>query len=319
MQDSSIAIAPNEFEISGPARSNSQGYTSAIKRYDMLEEEQEQQLARRWQEMGDRAAADALVTSHLRLAASVARRYKRYGLPLGDITSEASLGLVLAALRFRPDRGSRFSTYALWWIKASIHDYILRSWSLVKIGTTAAQKKLFFRLRREMTRLASGTTDLSPLTAEVIAQRLTVNATDVIEMDRRLRGDLSLNSPVNDGEGSTEWQDLLVDQSSNAEMILAEHDERAQRAGALQAALDLLTKRERRIFEARRLTENPPTLEELARELSISSERVRQIEISAFAKVRSAAMKCLKAENLAPRYRRWPALPVPEEVLACLP
>ncbi|MGY4368476.1 RNA polymerase sigma-32 factor [Bradyrhizobium sp. LB1.3] len=317
MQDSSTAIAPNEFEINGAARSNSHGYTSAIKRYDLLEEEQEQQLARRWLELGDRAAADALVTSHLRLAASVAWRYKRYGLPLADITSEANLGLVLAALRFRPGRGSRFSTYALWWIKASIHDYILRSWSLVKIGTTAAQKKLFFRLRREMNRLASGTTELSPLTAEVIAQRLTVNATDVIEMDRRLRGDLSLNSPVNDGEGSAEWQDLLVDHSSNAELILAEHDESARQVGALQAALDLLTKRERRIFEARRLTENPPTLEELARELSISSERVRQIEASAFTKVRSAARICFKAENPAPSYRPRPALRVAEGVLAC--
>jgi RNA polymerase sigma-32 factor len=317
MQDSSIAIGPNECEINGIACSNSHSYTSAIQRYDLLEEEREQQLARRWQELGDRAAVDVLVTSHLRLAASVARRYKRYGLPLADITSEANLGLVLAALRFRPDRGSRFSTYALWWIKASIHDYILRSWSLVKIGTTAAQKKLFFRLRREMNCLASGTTDLSPLTAEVIAQRLTVDATEVIEMDRRLRGDLSLNSPVNDGEGSAEWQDLLVDHSSNAEMILAEHDESARRAGALQAALHLLTERERRIFEARRLTENPPTLEELARELSISSERVRQIETSAFAKVRSAARKCFNGENPAPRYRPRPALRVTEGVLAC--
>jgi RNA polymerase sigma-32 factor len=317
MQDRSTAIAPNKVEINGIARSNSHGYTSAIRRYDLLEEKQEQQLASRWQDLGDRAAADALVTSHLRLAVSVARRYKRYGLPLADITSEASLGLVLAALRFRPDRGSRFSTYALWWIKASIHDYILRSWSLVKIGTTAAQKKLFFRLRREMNKLAGGTTELSPLAAEIIAQRLTVDATEVIEMDRRLRGDLSLNSPVNDGEGSAEWQDLLVDQSSNAELILAEHDESARQAGALHAALDLLTKRERRIFEARRLTENPPTLEELARELSISSERVRQIEISAFAKVRSAARKCFKEENPAPRYRPRPALRVAEGVLAC--
>lgn len=317
MQESSIAMAPNEFEINGIARSNSNGYTAAIKRYDLLEEEQEQQLARRWQDLGDRAAADALVTSHLRLAASVARRYRRYGLPLADIISEANLGLVLAAQRFKPERGSRFSTYALWWIKASIHDYILRSWSLVKIGTTAAQKKLFFRLRTEMNKLASGTTELSTQAAEVIARRLTVDATEVIEMDRRLRGDLSLNSPVNDGEGSAEWQDLLIDHSSNAELILAQHDEGARQAGALRAALDLLTKRERRIFEARRLSENPPSLEELARELSISSERVRQIEISAFGKVRSAARKCFKGENPAPRYRPRPALGVTEGVLAC--
>ncbi|MCK1478231.1 RNA polymerase factor sigma-32 [Bradyrhizobium sp. 197] len=310
-------MAPNEFEINGIARSNSNGYTAAIKRYDLLEEEQEQQLARRWQDLGDRAAADALVTSHLRLAASVARRYRRYGLPLADIISEANLGLVLAAQRFKPERGSRFSTYALWWIKASIHDYILRSWSLVKIGTTAAQKKLFFRLRTEMNKLASGTTELSTQAAEVIARRLTVDATEVIEMDRRLRGDLSLNSPVNDGEGSAEWQDLLIDHSSNAELILAQHDEGARQAGALRAALDLLTKRERRIFEARRLSENPPSLEELARELSISSERVRQIEISAFGKVRSAARKCFKGENPAPRYRPRPALGVTEGVLAC--
>ncbi|MCK1277421.1 RNA polymerase sigma factor RpoH [Bradyrhizobium sp. 61] len=310
-------MAPNEFEINGIARSNSNGYTAAIKRYDLLEEEQEQQLARRWQDLGDRAAADALVTSHLRLAASVARRYRRYGLPLADIISEANLGLVLAAQRFKPERGSRFSTYALWWIKASIHDYILRSWSLVKIGTTAAQKKLFFRLRTEMNKLASGTTELSTQAAEVIARRLTVDATEVIEMDRRLRGDLSLNSPVNDSEGSAEWQDLLIDHSSNAELILAQHDEGARQAGALQAALDLLTKRERRILEARHLTETPPTLEDLARELSISNERVRQIERSAFAKVRSAARKCFKGENPAARYRPRPALQAAEGELAC--
>ena len=271
-------------------------YATAIKRFEMLEQEQEQQLARRWQELGDRRAADALVTSHLRLAAKVAKRYQGYGFPLADIISEANLGLVVAATRYEPGRGSRFSTYALWWIKATIHDYILRSWSLVKIGTTAAQKKLFFRLRREMRKLADETASLTPEKAETIAQLLEVTPRDVIEMDCRLNGDLSLNRPVSGEDETADWQSMLVDQSPTAETILAEHDEAAQKSGALHAALDVLTARERRVFEARRLSENPPTLETLASELSISNERVRQIETSAFVKVKRAAKRHLRAD-----------------------
>jgi RNA polymerase sigma-32 factor len=276
---------------------NFSGYTAAIKRFKLLERGQEQQLARRWQEQRDQRAADALVTSHLRLAAKVARRYRGYGLPLADIISEANLGLVIAASRFEPGHGSRFSTYALWWIKATIHDYILRSWSLVKIGTTAAQRKLFFRLRREVQKLAKGTSGLTPETVAAVAESLEVSPRDVIEMDRRLAGDLSLNTPISDEGGAVEWSDTLVDERPDAEAIVAEHDESTQQESALHAALDVLTERERRVFEARRLTEDPPTLEQLGREMSISSERVRQIETQALAKVKRAAWQKLRTQR----------------------
>jgi RNA polymerase sigma-32 factor len=279
---------------SGAPRAYFDGYASAIRRFKLLERGQEQQLARRWQEQRDRRATDALVTSHLRLAAKVARRYKGYGLPLADIISEANLGLVIAASRFEPGHGSRFSTYALWWIKATIHDYILRSWSLVKIGTTAAQRKLFFRLRREVQKLANGTAGLTPEIAVAVAESLEVTPRDVVEMDCRLTGDLSLNTPVSNDGGATEWGDTLVDEAPDAEAIVAEYDETTRQESALRAALGVLTGRERRVFEARRLTEDPPTLEQLGRELSISSERVRQIETSAFAKVRREAKRHLK-------------------------
>lgn len=271
------------------------GYASAIRRYALLEKGQEQQLARRWHEQGDRRATDILVTSHLRLAAKVARRYRGYGLPLADIVAEANLGLVIAASRFEPDRGARFSTYALWWIKATIHDYILRSWSLVKIGTTAAQRKLFFRLRQEMQKLAPQRAGLTPEIVTTVAERLQVAPRDVIEMDSRLAGDLSLNARVGDDEGSVEWEAMLVDDAPDAESIVAEHDESSRRGRALGAALEVLTGRERRVFEARRLSEPPITLEQVGRELSISSERVRQIEARAFAKVRRAALDHVEA------------------------
>ena len=278
-------------------KGNFNGYAAAIKRFKLLERGQEQQLARRWQEQRDRRATDALVTSHLRLAAKVARRYRGYGLPLSDIIAEANLGLVIAASRFEPGRGSRFSTYALWWIKATIHDYILRSWSLVKIGTTSAQRKLFFKLRREVQKFAKGTTALSPETVAAVAESLEVSPRDVVEMDCRLAGDLSLNTPVTNDEGAVEWGDMLVDKAPDAEAIVAEYDESARQENALHAALDVLTERERRVFEARRLTEDPPTLEQLGREMSISSERVRQIETHAFTKVRRAAWQKLRAQG----------------------
>ncbi|MCS3897539.1 RNA polymerase sigma-32 factor [Bradyrhizobium japonicum USDA 38] len=266
-------------------------YSAAIKRYELLEPGHEQQLARRWQETRDRGAVNALVTSHLRLAAKVARGYKGYGLPLADVIAEANLGLVIAASRFEPGRGARFSTYAVWWIKASVHEYILRSWSLVRIGTTAAQKKLFFKLRSEMRKAAGGAmAALTPDVAETIAERLDVTAREVIEMDSRLNGDMSLNARVGDDEQGTEWEALLVDQAIDAETVLADHEQTERRANALRAALGMLTARERHILEARRLAECPVTLEQLGFELSISSERVRQIEIRAFAKVRRAAI-----------------------------
>lgn len=266
-------------------------YSAAIRRYGLLEPGQEQQLARRWQETRDRSAADALVTSHLRLAAKLARGYRGYGLPLVDLIAEANLGLVIAASRFEPGRGARFSSYAIWWIKAAIHEYILRSWSLVKIGTTAAQKRLFFKLRSEI-RKANGdmTAGLTPDLAEVIAGKLDVTARDVIEMDARLNGDLSLNARVGGEDGGAELEALLVDGAVDAETVLVDHEQAARRSNALRVALGGLAVRERRVFEARRLTECPVTLDHLARELSISSERVRQIEIRAFAKIKRAVM-----------------------------
>jgi RNA polymerase sigma-32 factor len=295
----SVAVMPHNFQTSprGRSRGYVDGYAAIIKRFGLLEQAQEQQLARRWQEKRDQRAADALVTSHLRLAAKVARGYQGYGLPLADLIAEANLGLVIAASRFQPDHGSRFSTYALWWIKATIHDYILRSWSLVKIGTTSTQRKLFFRLRREIRKFAGNTDVLTPDTVEAVARELEVTARDVIEMDSRLAGDLSLNAPVNQDGQTTEWEAMLVDDSPDPEGIVGEEDERMQRTKAVQAALGELTERERRIFEARRLSEQPPTLDELGRELSISSERVRQIETSAFAKVRRAATEYFKRGN----------------------
>lgn len=266
-------------------------YSAAIRRYDLLEPGQEQQLARRWQETRDRSAADALVTSHLRLAAKLARGYKGYGLPLVDLIAEANLGLVIAASRFEPGRGARFSSYAVWWIKAAIHEYILRSWSLVKIGTTAAQKKLFFKLRSEIRKATGGVlAGLTPDVVEVIAGKLEVTVRDVIEMDVRLNGDLSLNARVGDEEGGAELEALLVDGAVDAETVLADHEQTERRSNALRVALGGLAVRERRVFEARRLTECPVTLDQLARELSISSERVRQIEMRAFAKVKRAVM-----------------------------
>lgn len=293
----SAAVMPNNAQTFAKhgARAYIDGYASTIKRFGLLEQAQEQRLARWWQERKDQRAADALVTSHLRLAAKVARGYQGYGLPLADLIAEANLGLVIAASRFEPDHGSRFSTYAMWWIKATIHDYILRSWSLVKIGTTSAQRKLFFRLRREIRKFAGDTGMLTPAAAEAVAQELAVTSRDVIEMDRRLTGDLSLNAPVNQDGQTTEWEALLVDESPDAEVIVAEHDESTKQACALRSAMAELTDRERRVFEARRLTEDPPTLDQLGHEMSISSERVRQIETRAFAKVRRAARRNLRA------------------------
>ena len=286
VRNSAMAVAAG-----APSAPFLSAYSAAIKRYELLEPGHEQQLARRWQETRDRGAVNALVTSHLRLAAKVARGYKGYGLPLADVIAEANLGLVIAASRFEPGRGARFSTYAVWWIKASVHEYILRSWSLVRIGTTAAQKKLFFKLRSEMRKAAGGAmAALTPDVAETIAERLDVTAREVIEMDSRLNGDMSLNARVGDDEQGTEWEALLVDQTIDAETVLADHEQTERRTNALRAALGMLTARERHILEARRLAECPVTLDQLGFELSISSERVRQIEIRAFAKVRRAAI-----------------------------
>src|SRR5437588_261004 len=249
------------------------GYLCDIRRFKMLERDQEYGLATRWREHGDRDAANQLVTSHLRLAAKIAMSYRGYGLPVSEIISEGNIGLMQALNRFEPEKGFRFSTYAMWWIRACIQDYILRSWSLVKIGTTTNQKKLFFKLRSAKSKIAAFESgDLRPDQVASIAKSLAVTDQDVVDMNRRLGGDKSINAPIhNDGE-SGEWQDHLVDQSPSPEAIVVEQDEKERRLGALTAAIDVLDDRERRIFEARQLTDEPQTLEELAPTVNVSRE-----------------------------------------------
>ena len=284
------------FAVPGTGR----GYLADIRRFEMLERDQEYALAKRWREYGDRDAANQLVTSHLRLAAKVATSYRGYGLPISEIISEGNVGLMQALNRFDPEKGFRFATYAIWWIRASIQDYVLRSWSLVKIGTTANQKKLFFKLRsaqRKISAFERG--DLHPDQVTLIAKSLNVTEQDVVDMNRRLRGDKSLNTPIqDDGEGD-EWQSYLVDQSPSPEAIVGEEDEKEYRQKALAAAIGVLNDRERRIFEARHLADEPVTLEDLALEFGVSRERIRQIETRAFEKVRKATRK-LVAEAQAP-------------------
>ena len=266
------------------------GYLSDIRRFAMLERNQEYQLAKRWREHGDRDAANQLVTSHLRLAVKIAMGYRGYGLPVSEIIAEGNVGLMQALNRFEPEKGFRFATYAMWWIRACIQDYILRSWSLVKIGTTTNQKKLFFKLRSAKSKIAAlESGDLHPDQVALIAKNLDVTNQDVVDMNRRLGGDKSINAPMhNDGE-TGEWQDRLVDQSPSPEAIVVEQDEKDRRLKALVAAIDVLNDRERRIFEARRLVDEPLTLEDLAAKFNVSRERIRQIEARAFEKVRKAA------------------------------
>lgn len=265
-------------------------YLYDVRRFAMLERDKEYELAKRWREQGDRNAADQLVTSHLRLAVKIAMGYRGYGLPISEIISEGNVGLMQALKRFEPEKGFRFATYAMWWIKASIQDYILRSWSLVKIGTTTNQKKLFFKLRSAKSKIAAlEGGDLHPDQVALIAKNLDVEDQDVIDMNRRLGGDKSINAPLHDDGETGEWQDYLVDQSPSPEAIIVEQDEKDHQRKALIAAIDILDDRERRIFEARHLTDEPLTLEDLAEKFKVSRERIRQIEVRAFEKVRKAA------------------------------
>jgi RNA polymerase sigma-32 factor len=264
-------------------------YLEEIRRFPMLEPQEEYMLAKRWREHGDREAAHKLVTSHLRLVAKIAMGYRGYGLPISEVISEGNVGLMQAVKRFEPDKGFRLATYAMWWIKAAIQEYILRSWSLVKMGTTANQKKLFFNLRKAKSKISAlSEGDLRPEQVSTIAKRLGVTESDVIEMNRRLGGDASLNAPIRDDGESGEWQDWLADESEDQETVIAEREELDNRKRALTDALSVLNERERRIFEARRLSDNPVTLEELAEEFGVSRERVRQIEVRAFEKVQEA-------------------------------
>ena len=271
-------------------------YLEEIRRFPMLDPQEEYKLAKRWREDGDRDAAHKLVTSHLRLVAKIAKGYRGYGLPIADLISEGHVGLMQAAERFEPERGFRFATYAVWWIKAAIHEYILRSWSLVKMGTTANQKKLFFHLREAKSKIfVLDEGDMRPDQVKLIAKRLGVTEQNVIDMNRRLGGDASLNDTIREDDNSAEWQDWLVGESPDQETALAASEEFENRRKVLSDALGVLNERDRRIFEGRRLAEDPITLAELAGEFGVSSERVRQIEVRAFEKVQKAVMNRVAA------------------------
>lgn len=283
-------------------------YLSEIRKFPMLEPQEEYMLAKRWREHGDRDAAHKLVTSHLRLVAKIAMGYRGYGLPISEVVSEGNVGLMQAVKRFEPEKGFRLATYAMWWIKASIQEYILRSWSLVKMGTTANQKKLFFNLRKAKSKISAlDEGDMRPDQVQIIAKRLGVTEQDVVEMNRRLGGDASLNSPIRDDGDPGEWQDWLVDTTPNQEARMAEGEEYDHRHKALTGAMGVLNPRERRIFEARRLAEEPMTLEDLAAEFGVSRERVRQIEVRAFEKVQAAVKTEIARQDAAAAKLREPA------------
>jgi RNA polymerase sigma-32 factor len=283
-------------------------YLEEIRRFPMLEPQEEYMLAKSWREHGDRDAAHKLVTSHLRLVAKIAMGYRGYGLPISEVISEGNVGLMQAVKRFEPDKGFRLATYAMWWIKAAIQEYILRSWSLVKMGTTANQKKLFFNLRKAKSKISAlEEGDLRPDQVKLIAKRLGVTEQDVIDMNRRLGGDMSLNAPIRDDGDAGEWQDWLADDSTDQESRLAESEESDNRRQALTDALTVLNERERRIFEARRLADDPMTLEDLATEFGVSRERVRQIEVRAFEKVQKAVKTRIAAMESPPVAPAMPA------------
>src|SRR5471030_338876 len=261
-------------------------YLQEIRKFPMLAQDEEFMLAKRWQEHQDTEAAHRLVTSHLRLVAKIAMGYRGYGLPLSELISEGNVGMMQAVKRFDPDRGFRLATYAMWWIRASIQEYVLRSWSIVKMGTTAAQKKLFFNLRKAKNNIgAIEEGDLTPEHLATLTDQLGVTATEVTDMNRRMSGgDASLNAPLR-SDGESEWQDWLADDTADQETMLAEREELGERHGLLVDAMKDLTERERDIIQARRLQDEPATLEELSQKYGVSRERVRQIEVRAFEKL----------------------------------
>ncbi len=277
-------------------------YLSEIRKYPLLEKNQEFMLAKRWAEHKDPNAAEQLVTSHLRLVAKIAMGYRGYGLPMGEVISEGNVGLMQAVKKFDPDKGFRLATYAMWWIRAAIQEYILRSWSLVKLGTTAAQKKLFFNLRRlkgEIQALEDG--DLRPENVTEIATRLGVTEDEVTSMNRRMSsgGDASLNAPIGGVEGEGEWQDWLTDDSPDQAETFAEREEFSARMGLLETAMQTLGERERDILTARRLKDEPITLEDLSVRYNVSRERIRQIEVRAFEKLQTAMRDAARAQGLS--------------------
>ena len=275
-------------------------YLSQIKKFPMLDAEEEYMLAKNWQNTGNVKSAEKLVTSHLRLVAKIAMGYKGYGLPINEMISEGNIGLMQAVKKFEPEKGFRLATYAMWWIKASIQEYILRSWSLVKIGTTTAQKKLFFNFKKIKNQIAPRTDgDLKDEHVKKIAKDLDVSENEVVSMNRRLSGkEKSLNSPI--GEDGDEWQDWIVDNQMDQELKFAHQEEMEQRKGLLKDSIRILNEREKEILYSRRLNDNPTTLEELSKKFKISRERIRQIENKAFEKLQKHMLNSAKSKNLLP-------------------
>ena len=288
-----------------PALSNDgalSAYLTQIKKFPMLDAEEEYMLAKNWKTTGNVKSAEKLVTSHLRLVAKIAMGYKGYGLPINEMISEGNIGLMQAVKKFEPEKGFRLATYAMWWIKASIQEYILRSWSLVKMGTTTAQKKLFFNLKKIKNQIAPRAEgDLNDDDVKNIANRLDVSEREVISMNRRLAGkEQSLNSPI--GEDGDEWQDWVVDENMDQELKLAQNEEMEQRRDLLKQSIKILNDREKKILEARRLTDTPETLENLSRKFKISRERIRQIENKAFEKIQKHMLNSAKSKNLISQF-----------------
>jgi RNA polymerase sigma-32 factor len=276
-------------------------YLAQIKKFPMLDAEEEYMLAKNWRENGNLKSAHKLVTSHLRLVAKIAMGYRGYGLPVNELISEGNIGLMQAVKKFDPNKGFRLATYAMWWIKASIQEYVLRSWSLVKMGTTTAQKKLFFNLKKLKNQIAPGQEgDLKDEQVNEISKRLDVNSKEVVNMNRRMMGqEKSLNAPIKAGE-TDEWQDWLVDTSLDQELIISQKQEYDDKKELLKDALTILNEREREIINSRRLSENPKTLEELSKKFKISRERIRQIETKAFEKLQKSMINASKSKNLLP-------------------
>ena len=277
-------------------------YLAEIKKFPMLSAEEEYMPAKSWRDRGDLKSAQKLVTSHLRLVAKIAMGYRGYGLPVSEIVSEGNIGLMQAVKKYDPERGFRLATYAMWWIKASIQEYILRSWSLVKMGTTTAQKKLFFNLKKLKNKLsANNFGDLKPEHVSEISKRLNVKEDEVISMNRRLSGkEKSLNDPVKDDSG-TEWQDWIVDDALDQEVKFSQTQELNEKKELMNSSMDILNPREKEILIARRLSENIPTLEDLSKKYKISRERIRQIETKAFEKLQKAMLNAVKSKNLLPK------------------
>ena len=277
-------------------------YLAQIKKFPMLDAEEEYMLAKNWRENGNLQSAHKLVTSHLRLVAKIAMGYRGYGLPVNELISEGNIGLMQAVKKFDPDKGFRLATYAMWWIKAAIQEYVLRSWSLVKMGTTSAQKKLFFNLKKIKNQIAPNQDgDLRDNQVKEISDRLDVDSQEVINMNRRMMGqEKSLNDPIKSGE-SEEWQDWLVDENLDQELLISQKQEYQDKKELLYKAINILDEREKEIIESRRLTENPKTLEDLSKKFKISRERIRQIETKAFEKLQKSMINARNSKNLLPK------------------